>query len=41
MVVIAVVVKMMTTNVAMVKEIVIQTMSVLAVLFVETLTVEI
>ena len=41
MVVIAVVVKMMTTNVAMVKEIVIQTMSVPAVLFVETLTVEI
>ena len=41
MVVTAVVVKMVTTNVAMVKEIVIQTMSVLAVLFVEAVTVEI
>ena len=40
MVVTAVVVKMVTTNVAMVKEIVIQTMSVLAVLFVEAVTVE-
>ena len=41
MVVTAVVVKMVTTNVAMVKEIVIQTMSVPAVLFVEAVTVEI
>jgi hypothetical protein len=41
MAVTAVVVKMMATNVAMVKEIVIQTMSVPAVLFVETLIVEV
>ena len=41
MVVTAVAVKMVKTNVAMVKEIVIQTMSVLAVLFVETLIVEV
>ena len=41
MAVTAVVVKMMATNVAMVKEIVIQTMSVLVVLFVETLIVEV
>ena len=40
MVVTAVVVKMVTTNVAMVKEIVIQTMSVPAVLFVEKITVD-
>ena len=40
MAVTAVVVKMMTTNVAMVKEIVIQTMSVPEVLFVETGTVD-
>ena len=41
MVVTAVAVKMVKTNVAMVKEIVIQTMSVLVVLFVETLIVEV
>ena len=41
MVVTAVAVKMVKTNVAMVKEIVIQTMSVPAVLFVETLIVEV
>ena len=41
MAVTAVVVKMMATNVAMVKEIVIQTMSVPAVLFVEALIVEV
>ena len=40
MVVTAVVVKMVTTNVAMVKEIVIQMMNVPAVLFVEAVTVE-
>ena len=41
MVVTAVAVKMVTINVAMVKEIVIQTMSVPEVLFVEAVTVEI
>ena len=41
MAVTAVAVKMVKTNVAMVKEIVIQTMSVPAVLFVETLIVEV
>jgi hypothetical protein len=41
MAVTAVAVKMVKTNVAMVKEIVIQTMSVLVVLFVETLIVEV
>ena len=41
MVVTAVAVKMVKTNVAMVKEIVIQTMSVPAVLFVEALIVEV
>ena len=41
MVVTAVAVKMVKTNVAMVKEIVIQTTSVLVVLFVETLIVEV